>query len=333
MRALRPAPFHIRLPGPFNVANAIAAIAAACALDVDVEAIEEGLSSVDEVPGRMMPVQARTIGVYVDYAHTPDGMRNVLGAARALTPGRVICVFGCGGDRDALKRPLMGRAARELSDVVIVTNDNPRREDPQSIIDGILSGMRNGAGAHYEVVPDRATAIDRAVQLAAEGDVVIIAGKGHEAYQLIGEQSLPFTDAAVAARFDREARQMSALTFGGFAAACGAQWRGPVTVDAGARFVPSTDTRSLVPGDAFVALRGSSFDGNTYAAEPRSPRLQRARARPTNPSLPNSCRGAVHDRRGCESSVPGRRRGSAARTAKTASSASPAAPVRPRPNR
>jgi UDP-N-acetylmuramoyl-L-alanyl-D-glutamate--2,6-diaminopimelate ligase len=198
VRALRPAPFHIRLPGPFNVANAMAAIAAACVLDVDVEAIEEGLASVGEVPGRMMPIEARTIGVYVDYAHTPDGMRNVLGAARALTPGRVICVFGCGGDRDALKRPLMGRAARELSDVVIVTNDNPRREDPQSIIDGIIEGMRNGAGAPYEVVQDRAVAIDRAVQLAAHGDVVIIAGKGHEAYQLIGEDALPFSDAAVA---------------------------------------------------------------------------------------------------------------------------------------
>jgi UDP-N-acetylmuramoyl-L-alanyl-D-glutamate--2,6-diaminopimelate ligase len=198
VRALRPAPFHIRLPGPFNVCNAMAAIAAACALDVDVEAIEEGLASVGAVPGRMMPIEARTIGVYVDYAHTPDGMRNVLGAARALTPGRVICVFGCGGDRDALKRPLMGRAAHELSDVVIVTNDNPRREDPQSIIDGILGGMRNGAAKPYEVVPDRAAAIDRAVQLAADGDVVIIAGKGHEAYQLIGEEALPFSDAAVA---------------------------------------------------------------------------------------------------------------------------------------
>jgi UDP-N-acetylmuramoyl-L-alanyl-D-glutamate--2,6-diaminopimelate ligase len=163
-----------------------------------VEAIEEGLASVGEVPGRMMPIEARTIGVYVDYAHTPDGMRNVLGAARALTPGRVICVFGCGGDRDALKRPLMGRAAMDLSDLVIVTNDNPRREDPQSIIDGILAGMRNGIATPYEVVPDRAAAIDRAVQLAADGDVVIIAGKGHEAYQLVGEQSLLFSDAAVA---------------------------------------------------------------------------------------------------------------------------------------
>ncbi|HEY5094078.1 MAG TPA: UDP-N-acetylmuramoyl-L-alanyl-D-glutamate--2,6-diaminopimelate ligase [Candidatus Eremiobacteraceae bacterium] len=198
VRALRPAPFHIRLPGPFNVCNAMAAIAAACALDVDVEAIEEGLASVGEVPGRMTPVEARSIGVYVDYAHTPDGLRNVLGAARALTPGRVICVFGCGGDRDALKRPLMGRAARELSDYVIVTNDNPRREDPQIIIDGILAGMRNGAGAAYEVVPDRAAAIDLAVRSAEDGDVVIIAGKGHEAYQLIGEESLPFSDAVVA---------------------------------------------------------------------------------------------------------------------------------------
>jgi UDP-N-acetylmuramoyl-L-alanyl-D-glutamate--2,6-diaminopimelate ligase len=167
-------------------------------LDVDVEAIADGIESVTDVPGRMSRVAARDLGVYVDYAHTPDAMRNVLTAARALTSGRLICVFGCGGDRDAAKRPLMGAIARELADSVIVTDDNPRSEDPSSIRDAIVAGMRDGRGGEYEVVADRAAAIDRAIEGARDGDAVIIAGKGHEPYQLIGDLVLPFSDAAVA---------------------------------------------------------------------------------------------------------------------------------------
>jgi UDP-N-acetylmuramoyl-L-alanyl-D-glutamate--2,6-diaminopimelate ligase len=196
--ALRPAPFSVRLPGPFNVANALAAIAAACALDVDVEAIADGIESVTDVPGRMSRVTARDLGVYVDYAHTPDALRNVLTAARALTSGRLICVFGCGGDRDAAKRPLMGAIARELADRVIVTDDNPRSEDPSLIREAIVAGMRDGHGGEFEVIADRAAAIDRAIESARDGDAVIIAGKGHEPYQLIGDLVLPFSDAAVA---------------------------------------------------------------------------------------------------------------------------------------
>ncbi|MBV8221943.1 MAG: UDP-N-acetylmuramoyl-L-alanyl-D-glutamate--2,6-diaminopimelate ligase [Candidatus Eremiobacteraeota bacterium] len=195
--ALRQIEFMVRLPGPFNVANAMAAIAIATALDFDVEAIADGLLSIDAVPGRMTQVPAERIGVYVDYAHTPDGLRNVLQAARALTQYRVVCVFGCGGDRDPLKRPVMGRIARELSDHVVLTSDNPRFEDPASIIADVLAGTE-GEGAQFTVEPDRAKAIESAIASAKPGDVVVIAGKGHEAYQLVRGERLPFSDVRMA---------------------------------------------------------------------------------------------------------------------------------------
>lgn len=197
VKALTDDPFVVRLPGPFNVANALAAIAAARALDFDVTAIAAGLQAVRSVPGRMTQVPAERIGVYVDYAHTPDGLRNVLRAARALTERHVVCVFGCGGDRDPLKRPVMGRIARELADRVFVTSDNPRFEDPMRIIHDVLAGME-GNGAAYEVVPDRAEAIERAIAEADPGDVVVIAGKGHEPYQLVRGDRLPFSDVRAA---------------------------------------------------------------------------------------------------------------------------------------
>ena len=196
VRALRPAPFFIRLPGAFNVANALAALAAGSALDYDVEAIAEGLESVTEVPGRMISIPAGEIGVYIDYAHTPDGMQQVLQATRALTRGRLLCVFGCGGDRDASKRPRMGRIAQALADHVILTTDNPRHEDPMAIIDDIRAGME--PGPNCEVVADRAQAIARAIELAKPGDAVLIAGKGHEDYQIFGAERRPFSDVQTA---------------------------------------------------------------------------------------------------------------------------------------
>lgn len=197
VRGLRPAPFTIRLPGAFNVVNAISALATATALDLDVEAIAEGLESLDEVPGRMIAIPAGEVGIYVDYAHTPDGMEQILRAARTLTKGRILCVFGCGGNRDASKRPAMGRIAQELADYVILTTDNPRHEEPKAIISDILAGMDSGAGSH-EVIVDRIAAIARAVELARPGDSVVIAGKGHENYQIFGDERRPFSDAAVA---------------------------------------------------------------------------------------------------------------------------------------
>jgi len=205
VHALAAEPFVVRLPGPFNVANAMAAIASAHVLGFDIKSIAAGLRTVEAVPGRMTQVPAERIGVYVDYAHTPDGLRNVLRAARALTARRVVCVFGCGGDRDPLKRPVMGRIAREMADRVFVTTDNPRFEDPLRIINDVLAGMEGG-GPAFEVVPDRAEAIERAIAEADPGDVVVIAGKGHEPYQLVRGDRLPFSDVRAAEAAIRKVR-------------------------------------------------------------------------------------------------------------------------------
>jgi UDP-N-acetylmuramoyl-L-alanyl-D-glutamate--2,6-diaminopimelate ligase len=203
VKAIRPVPFEIRLRGMHNVANAMAAIGAATVLDFDVEAIADGLAAVTDVPGRMTRIDDGEITVYVDYAHTPDGLRKALEAARSPR-GRLICVFGCGGDRDRQKRPLMGAIARSLCDLTIVTSDNPRFEDPASIVADIVGGMGEPGGV-FEVELDRAKAIERAVTQARQGDVVVVAGKGHETYQLVRAQRLPFSDfAAVRSALERD---------------------------------------------------------------------------------------------------------------------------------
>jgi UDP-N-acetylmuramoyl-L-alanyl-D-glutamate--2,6-diaminopimelate ligase len=183
------------LPGAFNVANALGAVAAGLLLDLDEQAIAEGIAAVKAVPGRLEAVdQGQPFAVLVDYAHTPDSLEAVLRAARSLGDGRVIVVFGAGGDRDRGKRPLMGKIAVELADVAIVTSDNPRSEDPVAIIQDVLQG----AGTNVEIDPDRRTAIARAIGLAEPGDVVLIAGKGHEHGQEIAGVVHPFDDRAVA---------------------------------------------------------------------------------------------------------------------------------------
>jgi UDP-N-acetylmuramoyl-L-alanyl-D-glutamate--2,6-diaminopimelate ligase len=159
------------------------------------EAIARGVDALPGVPGRLEPVaEGQPFAVFVDYSHKPDALEAVLRTARELATGRVICVFGAGGDRDRGKRPLMGRIATELADVPIVTSDNPRGEDPLAIIDEVLTG----AVREPEVEPDRRTAIARAIALAGEGDVVVIAGKGHEQGQEIAGRKLPFDDREVA---------------------------------------------------------------------------------------------------------------------------------------
>jgi UDP-N-acetylmuramoyl-L-alanyl-D-glutamate--2,6-diaminopimelate ligase len=184
-----------RLRGRFNVENVLGAVAAARLLGVDDDAVARGVQSLRGVPGRFEAIDAgQPFSVLVDYAHKPDALEKVLRTARELAPGRLVCVFGCGGDRDRGKRPLMGRVASELADRVIVTSDNPRSEDPLAIIDEILAGA---PGA--EVEPDRRAAIERAIAGAREGDVVVIAGKGHEPGQEIQGVVAPFDDRAVAA--------------------------------------------------------------------------------------------------------------------------------------
>ncbi len=203
-------PIAMRSPlvGRPNVYNILAAAAAALALDVPIDAIERGISALDHVPGRFQIVSTPTddVRVVVDYAHTDDALKNLLETARPLAEGRVITVFGCGGDRDRTKRPLMGAVAARLSDLVVLTSDNPRSEDPQRIIDEVKRGLsptpEPGAPARASTpsvtILDRRLAIEHAVRAARPGDLVLIAGKGHEKYQVIGDRTLPFDDVEVA---------------------------------------------------------------------------------------------------------------------------------------
>jgi UDP-N-acetylmuramoyl-L-alanyl-D-glutamate--2,6-diaminopimelate ligase len=187
-----------RLPGAFNVANALAALAVTHRLGVPLGQIVEALATATPAPGRFQALdEGQPFAVLVDYAHTPDSLENVLRAARALTEGRVICVFGCGGDRDRGKRPQMGRISSELAAITVVTSDNPRSEEPEAIIEEILAGVGDGHGV--EAITDRRAAIARAISLAGSGDVVVIAGKGHELGQEFADgRKVPFDDAAVA---------------------------------------------------------------------------------------------------------------------------------------
>jgi UDP-N-acetylmuramoyl-L-alanyl-D-glutamate--2,6-diaminopimelate ligase len=196
----------LKLKGRFNVVNALAAMASARLLGIDDDAVARGLEAVEGVPGRFEAVdEGQPFTVLVDYAHTPDSLKNVLTTARELDSGRLICVFGCGGDRDREKRPLMGRVVAELADVPIVTSDNPRSEDPGAIIDEIVAGV----DTDVETIQDRRSAIARAVEIAEPRDVVIIAGKGHEQGQQFRDRTVHFDDREVA----REAlRRLGAAT-------------------------------------------------------------------------------------------------------------------------
>jgi UDP-N-acetylmuramoyl-L-alanyl-D-glutamate--2,6-diaminopimelate ligase len=189
------------LPGDFNVANALAALGAAHALGFDLGEAARALADAEQVPGRFEAIdEGQGFGVIVDYAHTPDSLDNVLRAARRITGGRLISVFGCGGDRDREKRPLMGAAGAELSDLAVVTSDNPRSERPEAIISEILAGIEGGAGnPDVRVEADRRAAIAIALGEAGDGDTVVIAGKGHEQGQEFEQgRKIPFDDRDVA---------------------------------------------------------------------------------------------------------------------------------------
>ena len=191
----------VRLPlgGAFSVANGLAAATAAMAYGIAPDIIAEGLSSAAPVPGRFEPIdEGQPFGVIVDYAHTPDGLGAALDAARGVTQRRLFVVFGCGGDRDTTKRRFMGEIASTKADFVIVTSDNPRGEVPAAIISAVVSGISADARAQYVIEEDRRQAIALALSLARDGDVVLIAGKGHEATQTVGATVLPFDDRVVA---------------------------------------------------------------------------------------------------------------------------------------
>ena len=187
----------LRLRGRFNVENALAAIAGARLLQIDEDTVARGIEAVHGVPGRFEALdEGQPFTVIVDYSHKPAALENVLRTARGLARGRLICVFGCGGDRDRGKRPVMGRIAAQLADLAIVTSDNPRSEDPEAIIDEILEGVSDRD--EVEVEPDRRKALARAIELARAGDVVVIAGKGNEQGQEFHDRTVPFDDREVA---------------------------------------------------------------------------------------------------------------------------------------
>jgi UDP-N-acetylmuramoyl-L-alanyl-D-glutamate--2,6-diaminopimelate ligase len=200
----------LQLAGGFNVANALAALAVGLTQEVPLATIAEALAAMPGIPGRFEAVdEGQPFAVIVDYAHTPDGLENVLRSAREITPGRLIAVFGCGGDRDRTKRPIMGRIAAEMADHVIVTSDNPRTEDPMAIIKEILPGVEPAARPRRVTVavePDRRRAIAAAVAAAQAGDLVLIAGKGHEDYQVIMNVNHPFDDGQVVRQILRTPR-------------------------------------------------------------------------------------------------------------------------------
>ncbi|MCK4277059.1 MAG: UDP-N-acetylmuramoyl-L-alanyl-D-glutamate--2,6-diaminopimelate ligase, partial [Phycisphaerae bacterium] len=188
------------LIGRHNVYNCLGAAAAAMELGVNLETVAAAMTSMDYVPGRLQRVDGEVpYKVFVDYAHTDDALANVLSSLRPLTGGRIILVFGCGGDRDRSKRQRMAKVGQDLADRLVITSDNPRSEDPQAIIDQIVAGLSDGGRRRAEIEPDRRAAIALAIDMAQEADVVLVAGKGHENYQIIGSQRLPFDDVKVAA--------------------------------------------------------------------------------------------------------------------------------------
>ena len=187
--------FNSPLVGQFNLANLLAAVGAAVHLGVDLKLLANSLPQFAGVPGRMERVQVspeQDINVIVDYAHTPDSLENLLKAARPFISGKMICVFGCGGDRDRTKRPLMGKIAAELADIAVVTSDNPRTENPEQILKDVVAGIPNSV--EPLVISDRAKAIATAIKNAQPGDGVLIAGKGHEDYQILGTEKIHFDD-------------------------------------------------------------------------------------------------------------------------------------------
>jgi UDP-N-acetylmuramoyl-L-alanyl-D-glutamate--2,6-diaminopimelate ligase len=197
--------------GRYNILNALAAAATALASGLDMAVIQRGIGELENVPGRLQRVATGNLGfdVFVDYAHTDDALRNVLSALRPLTKGRLWCLFGCGGDRDRTKRPKMARAVAEGADSFIITSDNPRTEDPVSILADVERGLSADEVSRGVTILDRSRAIEQAILRLEPGDTLVIAGKGHENYQIIGTTKHHFDDVeVVAAAIETQARRL-----------------------------------------------------------------------------------------------------------------------------
>ena len=190
------------LLGKPNVYNTLSALAASLALNIQTDTIQQGIAALQGVPGRFERIQnSLGIQIYVDYAHTDDALKNLLETAQDLARGRIILVFGAGGDRDKTKRPRMGAIAGELADLTILTSDNPRTESPSAIISDVEAGLRKTGQKKYIILPDRKEAIKKALSLARKDDMILVAGKGHEDYQILGDKIIPFSDKEVIYEF------------------------------------------------------------------------------------------------------------------------------------
>ncbi len=261
-------PFTLKMMGSYNIANAAAAAAVCCRLGISMEKITEAVSSFKGVRGRCELVPTgRDFHIVCDYAHSPDALENMLPAIKENTEGRLICLFGCGGDRDRTKRPLMAQAAAEYADHLIITSDNPRNEDPDAIIDEITAGL-DGKDISYDRITDRREAIFHAVQIARKGDVIVLAGKGHEDYQILsGNVHIHFDEREVCAEA-LEARSECEMSLDEIAAACGGRLVG--VADGNIRINAhevSSDTRTITKGCLFIAFIGERFDGHDFVPD------------------------------------------------------------------
>ena len=255
----------LNLPGEFNVANAAIVLAYLLTAGVSFEQACDVLQLVKAPPGRMQKVESHSTSIYIDYAHTPNAIESALRALRPHCRGTLYCVFGCGGDRDTGKRPLMGRLAERLADKVVVTTDNPRSESPHKIIDEILSGFRVAEKA--TVIEDRSAAIAWAVEKAGPADVVLIAGKGHEDYQEVGKLRHAFSDLALAtAAANAKESERDRHSLRGSSSPCAVF----CTATTGDFDGVSTDTRSIRNGELFFALQGPNFDGHDYVGKAKA---------------------------------------------------------------
>jgi len=242
---------NTRLIGLHNVSNILAAVAAGVTQGIDLRDIKNGIERVNSIKGRVEPVCTEEgFKVFVDYAHTHNALENVLTFLSTIKRNRIITVFGCGGDRDRSKRPLMGRVAQKLSDFVIVTSDNPRSEDPGKIARDIERGMKK---QKYVVVKDRKKAIETALKIACPGDIVLIAGKGHENVQIIGKREIPFNDKKVAEQAINEIKAKKSKM--------------PIEHVLKSPGSISIDTRTIKKGDTFLAIQGERFDGHCFVKE------------------------------------------------------------------
>ncbi len=272
-------PFSLKMMGSYNISNAIAAIAVCSQLRVPMDKITNAVNSFEGVRGRceIIPTR-RNFYIVCDYAHSPDALENMLPAIKENTEGRLICLFGCGGDRDRTKRPLMAKAAAKYADYLIITSDNPRNEDPDKIIDEIITGIETDNNVPYDRITDRKNAIFHAVNIARKGDVIVLAGKGHEDYQVLRDNvHIHFDEREICAEalkaLEKPDIKIDASLCSGMSIdeLCAAANGRRENISSARRVINAgsiiSDTRSIRPGAVFIAFKGERFDGHNFVED------------------------------------------------------------------